>query len=199
MTAQVYLVDDDPSVLKALCRLLRSAGLRPVPFTSPQEFMRACDPTSSGCVVLDVTMPHLDGLELQRMLAARDFTLPIIFLTGHGDIPMSVQAMKRGAVDFLAKPVEDEALLAAVREALRKDEEQASRRAELAAIRRRMATLTPRESEVLGHVVSGLLNKEVAALLGTAEKTVKVQRARVMEKMEATSLAELVRMVERSR
>lgn len=199
MTAQVYLVDDDPSVLKALCRLLRSAGLRPVPFTSPQEFMRACDPTSSGCVVLDVTMPHLDGLELQRMLAARDFTLPIIFLTGHGDIPMSVQAMKRGAVDFLAKPVEDEALLAAVREALRKDEEQASRRAELAAIRRRMATLTPRESEVLGHVVSGLLNKEVAALLGTAEKTVKVQRARVMQKMEATSLAELVRMVERSR
>lgn len=197
MTEQVYLVDDDPGVLKALTRLLRSAGLQAVPYGDPQEFLAACDATLRGCLVLDVAMPGLDGLQLQQALSAKGCTLPIIFLTGHGDIPLTVRAMKGGAVDFLAKPVSDQLLLAAVREALTQDAAQTTAHTELAAIRSCLAKLTPRESAVLGHVVAGKLNKQIAADLGTVEQTVKVHRARVMEKMQAPSLADLVRMVER--
>ena len=197
MTEQVFVVDDDSSVLRALTRLLRSAGLQAVPFGSPEEFVARCDATLRGCAVLDVAMPRLDGLQLQRALTAKGCTLPIIFLTGHGDIPMSVRAMKGGAVDFLAKPVDDKVLLTAVREALDKDAAAAPGRDELAAIRSCLGKLTPRESEVLWLVVAGKLNKQIAASMGTGEQTVKVHRARVMEKMQAPCLADLVRMVER--
>lgn len=197
MSEQVFLVDDDPGVLRALTRLIRSAGLQAVPFGAPEEFLATCDTTLRGCLVLDVAMPGLDGLQLQQALTAKGCTLPIIFLTGHGDIPLTVRAMKGGAVDFLAKPVNDQLLLAAVREALSRDAAQNSAHTELAAIRSRLAKLTPRESAVLSHVVAGMLNKQIAADLGTVEQTVKVHRARVMEKMQAPSLADLVRMIER--
>lgn len=197
--ARVYLVDDDLSVLKALARLVRAAGLQAVPFSSPQAFLAACEAATRGCLVLDMAMPGLDGLQLQQAMTAKGCSLPIIFLTGHGDIPMSVQAMKRGAADFLAKPADDTLLLTAVRDALARDTAQAAKGAELAAIHRCLATLTPRESEVLAHVVAGKMNKQIADLLGTVEKTVKVHRGRVMEKMHAKSLAELVRMVERTK
>ena len=197
LAARVYLVDDDPSVLKALARLVRSAGLQAAPFSSPQVFLADCTAATRGCVVLDVAMPGLDGLQLQQTMIAKGCTLPVIFLTGHGDIPMSVQAMKRGAADFLAKPADDTPLLTAVRDALLRDVAQATKGAELAAIQRCLLTLTPREGEVLAYVVAGKLNKQIADLLGTVEKTIKVHRARVMEKMQAASLAELVRMMER--
>lgn len=199
MAECVYLVDDDPGVLKALTRVLRSAGLQAVPFASAQEFATRRDAAMRGCLVLDVAMPGLDGLELQQSLAAQGSTLPIIFLSGHSDIATSVRAIKRGAVDFLTKPVNEQHLLSAVREALTQDAAQAARSAERLALSERMAKLTPRESQVLGHVVAGKLNKEIATLLGTAEKTVKVHRGRVMQKMQAQSLADLVRMVERAR
>jgi len=190
----VFLVDDDASVLKGLRRLLASAGLRVVAFESPQEFLEGLDRDAGGCVVLDHSMPGLTGLELQQALAARGSALPVIFLTGKGDIPTSVRAMKGGAADFLTKPVDGEVLLAAVRGALERDRSQRAEREERAGIERRLATLTAREREVLRHVVAGLLNKQIAARLGTVEKTVKVHRARVMEKMQARSLAELVRL-----
>ena len=193
----VFLVDDDPSVLKSLRRLLVAAGLNVAAFDSPQEFLARHDADTAGCLVLDIAMPGLNGLELQQALAARGDVLPIIFLTGHGDIPMSVQAMKRGAVDFLTKPVDDNDLLAAIRNAFAKDLMLRSARAEVAEIERRLATLTPREREVLAHIVSGRLNKQVAGDLGTVEKTIKVHRARVMEKMQVRSIAELVRLAER--
>jgi FixJ family two-component response regulator len=199
MAARVYLIDDDPGVLKALTRLLRSAGLQPIPFGCPLEFLATCDPALRGCLVLDVAMPGLDGMRMQQALAAAGCTLPIIFLTGHGDIPMSVQAMKRGAVDFLTKPVDEASLLAAVREALARDAMEGRKAAERSALRDRLASLTPREAEVLTHVVAGKLNKQIAVELGTAEKTIKVHRARVMEKMQAQSLADLVRMTERAK
>jgi len=190
----VFLVDDDASVLKGLRRLLASAGLKVVAFESPQDFLAGLDREASGCVVLDHSMPGLTGLELQQALAARGSALPVIFLTGKGDIPTSVRAMKGGAADFLTKPVDGEVLLAAVRGALERDRSQRREREERAGIERRVATLTAREREVLRHVVAGLLNKQIAARLGTVEKTVKVHRARVMEKMQARSLAELVRL-----
>lgn len=193
----VFLVDDDPSVLKGLRRLLVAAGLNVAAFDSPQEFLARHDAAVPGCLVLDIAMPGLNGLELQQALAARGSALPIIFLTGHGDIPMSVQAMKRGAVDFLTKPVDDTDLLVAIRNAFEKDRMLRAGRAEVADIERRLATLTPREREVLAHIVFGRLNKQVAADLGTVEKTIKVHRARVMEKMQVRSLAELVRLAER--
>lgn len=196
--ATVFVVDDDPAVLKGLSRLLRSAGLAVDAFLSPQDFLNRHDPTAPGCLVLDVAMPGFNGLELQKALAARGSTIPIIFLTGHGDIPMSVQAMKRGAADFLTKPVNDDDLLSAVRAAIGKDRAARQARAEVAEIERRLATLTPREREVLEHVISGQLNKQTAADLGTVEKTIKVHRARVMEKMKAQSLADLVHLAEKA-
>lgn len=196
--ATVFVVDDDPSVLKSLGRLLRSARLEVATFGSPREFLERHDPRTPGCLVLDVAMPGLNGLELQEALMKRGSTIPIVFLTGHGDIPMSVQAMKRGALDFLTKPVHDEELLQAIRSALDRDQIARQARAELDDILARLATLTPREREVLDHVVTGQLNKQIAADLGTVEKTIKVHRARVMEKLKVQSVAELVRLAERA-
>ena len=194
----VFVVDDDPAVLKALARLLESADLAVRTFPSSREFLRAYDPSARGCLLLDVEMPDLDGLALQQALASSGGGPPVVFLTGRGDIPMSVQAMKRGAVDFLTKPVEDGALIDAVKAALAEDRAGHTARAEAHEIRRRLGTLTPREREVLGHVVKGRLNKQIAADLGTVEKTVKVHRARMMRKMQVRSVAELVRLVERT-
>jgi FixJ family two-component response regulator len=193
----VFVVDDDRDVLKSLARVLRSAGLAVTTFSSPSDFLEQHDPRVAGCLVLDVAMPGLNGLELQQALTAKGSAIPIIFLTGRGDIPMSVQAMKGGAVDFLTKPIHDEDLLKAVHIALEKDRIERQSRAELDEIQERLATLTPREREVLTHVVSGQLNKQIANDLGTVEKTIKVHRARVMEKMKVNSVAELVRLTER--
>jgi len=194
----VYLVDDDTSVLRGLGRLLAAAGMKVAAFDSPREFLRAFDPAAPGCLVLDVAMPELSGPDLQQALAARRSELPIVFLTGHGDIPTSVQAMKRGAADFLTKPVDGEMLLEAIHNALEKDRALREARDELARIERRLAALTPREREVLERVVDGRLNKQIAAELGTVEKTIKVHRASVMRKMGVRTLADLVRLAGRA-
>jgi len=195
---RVFIVDDDSAVRLSLARLLRSAGLDPIAFESPGEFLRNLGADAAGCAILDVTMPGLDGLALQRELASRGSELPVIFLTGHGDIPGSVQAMKSGAEDFLTKPIDDEVLLAAVRRALEADRAGRESRRKRAEIRLRLESLTPREREVMGGVVAGRLNKQIASDLGIAEKTVKVHRGRVMDKMAASSVAELVRMADRT-
>jgi FixJ family two-component response regulator len=194
----VFLVDDDPAVLKSLSRLLRSAGFKVSPFQSAQDFLDGENFFAPGCIVLDVAMPGLDGLALQEALVARNSELPVIFLTGHGNIAMGVHAMKVGATDFLTKPVDDQTLLDAVRTAIEKNLLALQTRAELDDIRQRLATLTPREREVLALVVAGHLNKQAAAELGTVEKTIKVHRARVMAKMKVSSLAELVRLASRA-
>lgn len=194
----VFVVDDDLSVLKGLTRLLRSANLNPVAFSSPQEFLERYDPLATGCLVLDVSMPDLDGLQLQQALIAKGCEIPIIFLTGHGDIPMSVRAMKGGAADFLTKPVNDEDLLKAIHIALEAARASRPARAELDGFRQRLAMLTPREREVLERVVTGRLNKQIADELDIVEKTIKVHRGRMMEKMKVQSLAELVRLAERA-
>jgi FixJ family two-component response regulator len=194
----VFLVDDDAAVRKALTRLIKSAGCQVQAFGSAREFLDVRpEPQTTACLVLDVRMPGLTGLDLQNKLQAMNANLPIIFITGHGDIPMSVHAIKAGAVDFLSKPVKDVALLSAIKEALARATRQSAQRLELAEIHNRLQTLTPREREVLEHVVSGQLNKQIAFDLGTVEKTIKVHRARVMEKMGVESLAELVRIAER--
>lgn len=193
----VYLVDDEPSVRKALSRLLRSAGYEVTAFASAKEFMQRHLADAPGCLVLDVAMPEMSGLDLQQWLAGVRSPLPIIFITGNGDIPTSVRAMKGGAVDFLTKPVNDANLLQAIGIALQRERETRQVRTELDAIHQRLALLTPREREVLEHVVSGQLNKQIAGDLGTVEKTIKVHRARVMEKMGVQSLAELARLAER--
>ena len=193
----VFLVDDDPAVLKGLRRLLAAAGFEVVPFESPQRFLDAHTADAHGCLVLDLAMPGLNGMELQQELAARGSALPIVFLTGHADVPTSVRAMKRGAADFLTKPVDEKDLVAAIQNAFEKGRALRKARAESAEIERRLATLTPREREVLAHIVAGKRNKQVAIELGTVEKTIKVHRARAMEKMQARSLAELVRLAER--
>ena len=195
--AQLYLVDDEPAVRKALSRLLRSAGYEVTAFGSAKEFMQQHLADAPGCLVLDVTMPEITGIELQEWLARTRSPLPIIFITGNGDIPTSVRAMKAGAVDFLTKPVKEADLLRAIEIALRRGRDTRQTRAEVNAIQERLATLTPREREVLEHVVSGQLNKQIAGDLGTVEKTIKVHRARVMEKMGVQSLAELARLAER--
>ena len=193
----VFVVDDYAPVRSAVSRLLRAAAFAVAAFASPEEFLAQYDPHTPGCLVLDLDMPAVNGLELQRILARKGSVLPIIFLTGHGDIPKSVQAMKRGAIDFLTKPVNDENLLAAVRAAIEKDRALRREQTDLSEIRARLATLTPREREVLEHVVTGKLNKQIAGDLGTVEQTVKVHRARVMQKMRVQSVAELVRLTER--
>jgi RNA polymerase sigma factor (sigma-70 family) len=194
----VLLVDDEPAVRRSLSRLLRAAGFESMEFGSPEEFLRGLPPDAAGCAIFDVSMPGLDGLELQREIVSRGISLPIVFLTGRGDIPQSVQAMKEGAVDFLTKPVDGEVLLDAVRQALERSRAARESRAEIAAIRSRFETLTDREREVLDGVLAGRLNKQIAARLGISEKTVKVHRGRVMEKMATESLAELVRLANRA-
>lgn len=193
----VFIVDDEAPVRKALSRLLRAAGFAVSAFASPEEFLAQHDLEKPGCLVLDLMMPGFDGIELQKALARKGSALPIIFLSGRGDVPKSVQAMKNGAIDFLTKPVNDEQLLAAVRAAIKKDSFARREQAELFDIRARLATLTPREQEVLRHVITGKLNKQIADDLGVVEQTVKVHRARVMEKMKVQSVAELVRQAER--
>jgi FixJ family two-component response regulator len=194
----VLVIDDDPSVLKSLARLLCSIELNVATFATPEEFLNQFEPGIHGCLVLDIAMPNLNGLELQQELAARGNELPVIFLTGHGDIPMSVQAMKQGAIDFLTKPVHDQDLIEAVHAAIEKNRMIQETRAELNGIRQKLATLTPREREVLNHVVSGKLNKQIAADLGTVEKTIKVHRGHLMTKLKVRSLADLVRLAERA-
>lgn len=197
----VFLVDDDASVRRALTRLLKSARYAVQTFASAREFLEfwRIRSEAAACLVLDVRMPDLSGLDLQRELQAANTVLPIIFITGHGDIPMGVKAMKDGAVDFLAKPVNDADLLKAVEQALARARHDIAQRADLDEIRGRIENLTPREREVMQLVVKGYLNKQIAFELGTVEKTVKVHRARVMDKMKARSLADLVRLTERAR
>jgi len=197
-TPIVFVVDDDASVLRGIKRLLRSAGFTGETFASAREFLERYDSNAVGCVILDLAMPDFDGLQMQQALAERGSVLPIIFLTGHGDIPTSVQAMKSGAVDFLTKPVSDDELLAAVRNAIQRCEALSRTREEIESIKRRIATLTPREREVLAHLLAGKLNKQIAADLGTVEHTIKVHRARVMQKMQARSLTALVQLAERA-
>ena len=195
---RILLVDDEPAVRRSLSRLLRAAGFEAVAFGSPEEFLRDLPPDGAGCAIFDVSMPGLDGLELQRVIASRGISLPIVFLTGRGDIPQSVRAMKEGAVDFLTKPVDGEVLLDAVRQALGRGRTAREARAEIAAIQSRIETLTDREREVLDGVLAGRLNKQIAAGLGISEKTVKVHRGRMMEKMAATSVADLVHLAARA-
>ena len=193
----VFVVDDYAPVRRSVSRLLGAAGFPVVAFASADEFLAQYDPQTMGCLVLDVAMPTLNGLELQHFLEKTGSLLPIIFLTGTSDIPQSVQAMKHGASDFLTKPVNDEDLLAAVRAAIEKNRVLRQEQAELSEIQARLATLTPREREVLEYVVTGKLNKQIAGDLGTVEQTVKIHRARVMQKMRVRSVAELVRLTQR--
>jgi FixJ family two-component response regulator len=195
----VFVVDDYAPVRKSISRLLHAAGFNVAAFASAVEFLAQYDPAILGCLVLDLAMPTLNGLELQTILNKTGSLLPIIFLTGTADIPESVQAMKHGASDFLTKPVNDEELLAAVRVAIEKHRALRRKQRELSEIRARLATLTPREHEVLEYVVAGKLNKQIAGDLGTVEQTIKVHRAHVMEKMKVQSVAELVRLMERYR
>ena len=193
----VYVVDDDSSVREAIKSLIRSVGLRVETFGTAQEFLKSARPDAPGCVVLDVRLPGLSGLDLQRELAANGINLPVIFITGHGDIPMSVRAMKAGAFEFLTKPFRDQDLLDAIQQALERDRSARQQRSETAELRERFDSLTAREREVMGLVVSGLLNKQIAGELGTSEVTIKIHRSQVMKKMGAGSLAELVRMTEK--
>jgi FixJ family two-component response regulator len=190
----VFLVDDEPAIRKALARLLRTGGWPVEAFGSCEEFLHGHDPHAPGCLVLDMMLPGLNGEELQRLLADNGSPLPIIFITGQGDIPMCARAIKAGAVEFLTKPVDADELFRAVDEAFNRDRENRRERDDVAAIKQRLAMLTPREREVLAHVVAGKTNKIIAADLGAVEKTIKVHRGRVMEKMGANSLAELVRL-----
>jgi FixJ family two-component response regulator len=194
----VFLVDDDPGVLKGMSRLLRARGYDVRSYASPQAFLAGHDSAVPGCAVLDVAMPGLDGLALQQALTDSGVHRPVIFLTGKGDIPTSVRAMKAGAIDFLTKPVSSDVLLEAIARAEKTDAEARRHRAELAAIEAKLATLTPREREVLTHVAAGRLNKQIAGDLGTVEKTIKVHRSRMMEKLGVRTVADLVRLAEKA-
>ena len=190
----VFVIDDDASMRDAVSRLLNAVGLTVQTFASAREFLAGRLPDVPGCAVLDVRLPGLSGLDLQREMVERGIHIPVIFITGHGDIPMSVQAMKAGAVEFLTKPFRDQDLLDAVRSGIQLDRQGRKERAELAELREGLRQLTPREREVLSLVVAGLLNKQIALRLGTSEKTIKIHRSHVMQKMRADSLADLVRM-----
>jgi FixJ family two-component response regulator len=193
----VFVVDDDPSVRTAIKRLIGCVGLQVELFGSAKEFLRSKRSDVPSCLVLDIRLPGISGLDFQRELAMTNIHIPIIFITGHGDVPMTVRAMKAGAVEFLTKPFRDQDLLDAVQFALEQDRARRQREAEIATLRVRFESLSAREHEVIAMVVSGMLNKQIAAEIGTAENTVKVHRSRAMEKMQANSLAELVKMVER--
>jgi FixJ family two-component response regulator len=193
----VYLLDDEPEMLKALTRLLRAQGLQVRGFASAREFLAYERHPGPACLVLDVAMPEIDGLGVQERLRQSGAELPVVFLTGHGDIPMSVRAVKAGAEDFLTKPVAAVDLLRAVRAALQRASDRQAERVELAGLQERLASLTPREREVLGHVIAGKMNKQIAADLGTGEQNIKIHRGRVMQKMGVKSVAELVRVAER--
>ena len=195
--AMVFVIDDDESIREALKSLIRSIGLRVQTFASGQKFLQSERPDVPSCLILDVRMPGVSGLELQRELSEANIHIPIIFITGHGDIPMSVRAMKAGAVEFLTKPFRDQDLLDAIQQAIERDRLVRSQRADSEELQKRYQSLTPRETEVFGLVVKGLLNKQIALQLGTSEITVKLHRRQVMEKMQADSLADLVRMAER--
>jgi FixJ family two-component response regulator len=194
----VFLVDDDSGVLKALSRLLRTNGYDVRSYASPQEFLAGHDAKVPGCAVLDVSMPDVDGLQLQQALTEEGIHRPVIFLTGHGDIPMTVRAIKAGAIDFLTKPVGEGILLDAIARAVAQDAKSRQTDAELASIHARIATLTPREREVMTHVVAGRLNKQIAGDLGTVEKTIKVHRSRMMEKLGIRTVADLVRLAQKA-
>jgi FixJ family two-component response regulator len=193
----VFVVDDEPSVRLSMTRLLRSVGLEARTFTSAQEFLLSDRPDAPGCLILDVRLPGLSGLELQERLAAEKIDLPIIFVTGFGDIPMSVRAMKAGAIEFLTKPFREQDLLEAIQRCVEQQRIVRLLSSELRMLQQRYALLTPREREVFPCVTSGLINREIATQLGTSEKTIKVHRGQVMQKMKAESLAQLIRMAER--
>jgi RNA polymerase sigma factor (sigma-70 family) len=193
----VFVIDDDSSVRSSLKFLISTVGLQVESFDSAETFLKRKPPQTTSCLVLDVRLPGLSGLDFQRELAAKSIRIPIVFITGHGDIPMSVRAMKAGAVEFLAKPFRDQDLLDAIRVALERDRARREQEKEATELQQRFGSLTPREQEVISMVVSGMLNKQIAGQLGTAENTVKVHRSRAMEKMRAQSLADLVRMIEK--
>lgn len=193
----VYLLDDEPEMRKALTRLLRAQGLAVRSFASARELLAQAPPRGPACLVLDVAMPEMDGLQVQERLRERGVDLPIVFLSGRGNIPMSVRALKAGAEDFLTKPVDGADLLRAIRAALQHGADRRAKSDDLADLRERLALLTPREREVLGHVIAGKLNKQIAAALGTGEQNVKVHRGRLMRKLGLKSVADLVRAAER--
>jgi FixJ family two-component response regulator len=194
LTPVVLVVDDDPSVRRAIQRLVESVGLQVKLFGSAQEFLHSEGPDAPGCLVLDIRLPGISGLDFQRQLAEANIHIPIVFITAHGDIPMTVRAMKAGAVEFLTKPFRDQDLLDAIQIALERDRRRRAQEAEAAKLRERYESLTPREREVMPLVVSGLLNKQIAAEIGASEATVKVHRSQLMRKMGAESVADLVRM-----
>jgi len=193
----IFVIDDDASVRKSLSRLLRSAGYTTETFASAEEFLGREHYTGIGCLLLDVQMPGLSGLGLQEELNKADYHMPIVFITGHGDIPMSVEAMKKGAIDFLTKPFHDKDLLQVIEKAIEKDTYARAEYDEILDIRRRIERLTLRENEILGYIITGMLNKQIAFELGIAEKTVKVHRGRILEKLCVGSVAELVRLTEK--